>query len=78
MKKNSGEFSIEDAMRIANSPAGQQLFALLKRTDTVKLNNAMDQAAAGNYDQVKDTISSLMENEDVKALLAQLGGKTDG
>ena len=78
MKKNSGEFSIEDAMRIANSPTGQQLFALLKRTDTVKLNNAMDQAAAGNYDQVKDTISSLMENEDVKALLAQLGGKTDG
>ena len=78
MKKNSGEFSIEDAMRIANSPTGQQLFALLKRTDTAKLNKAMDQAAAGNYDQVKDTISSLMENEDVKALLAQLGGKTDG
>lgn len=78
MKKNSGDFSIEEAMRIANSPAGQQLFALLKRTDTAAINKAMDQAAAGNYSQVQDTISSLMANEEVKALLTQLGGKTDG
>ena len=78
MKKNSGEFSIEEAMRIANSPAGQQLFALLKQTDTTALNKALDQAAAGNYTQVQDTISALIANEEVKALLAQMGGKTDG
>lgn len=78
MKKNSGEFSIEEAMRIANSPAGQQLFALLKQTDTIALNKALDQAAAGNYTQVQDTISALIANEEVKALLAQMGGKTDG
>lgn len=78
MKKNSGDFSVEEAMRLANSPAGQQLFALLKRTDTAALNKAMDQAAAGDYNQVQDTISALMANEEVKALLAQLGGKANG
>lgn len=53
MQKNSEDFSMQEAMRLAKSPAGQQLFALLQQTDPAALHQAMDQAAAGDYDHVK-------------------------
>ena len=74
MQKNSQNFSMQEALRLAKSDAGQQLLAHLQRTDGHRLQQAMDQAAAGNYDQVKQTLSSLLASEDVKALLKQLEG----
>lgn len=74
MQKNSENFSVQEAMRLAKSDAGQQLLAHLRQTDSVQLQQAMDQAAAGDYSQVKQTLSSLLESEEVKALLKQLGG----
>ena len=78
MQKKSEDFSLEDAQRLAGSPAAQQLLALFRRTDPAALSKAMDQAAAGNYQQAKDAIESLMANEEAKSLLAQLGGPKDG
>ena len=74
MPKNSDQFSMQDAKRLANSEAGQQLLALLKSQNSGQLQQAMEQAAAGNYAQVKQTLSTLLESEQVRELLRRLGG----
>lgn len=74
MQKNSGEFSMQDAMRLANSPVGEQLLAMLQKKDPNVLNQAMQQANAGNYEQVKDTMSALLHDKEIQNLLKQLGG----
>lgn len=74
MQKNSQDFSIQEALRLAQSDTGQQLFALLQRTDPDTLRQAMDQAAAGDLNQAKNSLQTLMNSEDVKKLLQQLGG----
>lgn len=74
MQKNSEDFSMQEAMRLAKSPAGQQLFALLRQTDPAALHQAMDQAAAGDYDHVKKTLASLLASPEASELLKQLGG----
>ena len=48
MQKNSQNFSMQEALRLAKSDAGQQLLAHLQRADGEHLKQAMEQAAAGN------------------------------
>lgn len=74
MPKNSDQFSMQDAKRLANSEAGQQLLALLKSQNSQQMQQAMEQAAAGDYAQVKQTLSTLLESEQVRELLKRLGG----
>ena len=74
MQKNSQNFSMQEAMRLANSDAGQRLLAILKQSDSEQLQQAMAQASAGNYQSVQQTLSSLLENREVQALLKELGG----
>lgn len=74
MQKNSQNFSIKDAMQLANSPAGQQLMAYLKENNPDQLKTAMDQAAAGQHQALAKTLSALMQSPQAQALLAQLGG----
>ena len=74
MQKNFENFSMQEALRLAKSPAGQQLIALLQQTESEKIQQAKDQADAGDYDSVKTTLASVLENEEVKALMKQLGG----
>lgn len=74
MQKKSEDFSIQEAMRFAKSPAGQQLLAMLQQSDTGELQKAMDQAVAGDYGQAKQTVSSLLTDPEIQKLLQQLGG----
>ncbi len=74
MQKNSQNFSMQDAMRLANSEAGQRLLAILKQSDNGQLQQAMAQAEAGNYATVQQALRSLLENNEVQALLKELGG----
>ena len=74
MQKNSEDFSVQEALRLAKSPAGQQLIAMLQRSDSGQIKQAMDQAAAGNYGKAKDTLSELLSSPEAKKLLEQLGG----
>lgn len=73
-KKNDGfgDFDIQQAMRLANSDAGRQLLSLLQSTQGKKLQDAMDQAAAGNYDQVKKTMQELMANDQAQQLMKKM------
>ncbi len=75
MDKKTPSFSAEEAMRLANSPAGQQLFALLQQTDSAKLQQAAAQANTGQFDAAQNTLQSLLSDPKVQALLRQLGGK---
>lgn len=67
------EFSMQDAMKLAQTPAGQQLIALLQQQNSPELRTAMDRAAAGDYASAKAALSSLLEQPEVKALLQQFG-----
>lgn len=74
MQKNSDNFSIEDAIRLANSPAGKQLMALLQNADPAAVSKARSQASSGEYSQLMQTMAPLLESQEAKALLKQLGG----
>lgn len=68
------DFSMQDAMKLAQSDAGKQLLKLLQQRQSNTLNSAMEQAASGDYQQVKQTVSGLIADPDIKALLDQLRG----
>ena len=74
MQKNADHFSMQEVMRLAQSDTGQQLLTLLKRENGAALQQAMEQAAAGDYAQVQKTMSSLLTSPEAQALLRQLGG----
>ena len=78
MAKNSKDFSPQDVMKMAKSPAGQQLIAMLQNADPSALQKAMAQAAAGNYEEAKTSLTPLMESEKIKSLLQQMGGNPNG
>lgn len=73
MQKYPDEASLQQAMRLAKSDAGQQLLALLKKNDSGALQQAMDQAAAGDIDAMQKTMNALLASPEAKALLKQLG-----
>lgn len=67
------DFSIQQAMQIARSPAGQQLIALLQKNGGQEFQNAMAKAASGDYEQAKQALSALMADPEAQALLNELG-----
>lgn len=75
MQKNSQNFSMQEALRLANSPAGQQLLAMLRKSDPAAIQKAMEQASSGDYSQIAKTLGPLLESQDVKDLLKQMGGR---
>lgn len=75
MKKNSQDFSIQEAKRLANTPQGQQLMRLLQQRDSGQLQQAMDAAAAGNYKDAGNILQSLLSSPEAQDLMRQLGGK---
>lgn len=59
-------------LKLARSPAGQQLLSLLQSSGGSELQSAVSQASSGNYDQAKNTLSSLLSTPEAQALLKQL------
>lgn len=58
---------------LALSPAGQALMQLLHQQGGDSLDQAMAQAAGGDYTQAKSTLSGLLASPEAQALLRQLG-----
>ena len=73
MQKNSQDFSMQEALRLAESPAGQQLMALLRSTDSGKLQQAADQAKAGDMANAMETLQQLLSSPQAQALMKELG-----
>lgn len=75
MEKKSQDFSKEDILRMASSPAGQQLMALLRQGDSTALTQAIAQAKAGNMAEASQTISAMLASPEAQRLIKELGGK---
>ena len=73
MSKNFDGISMDAAMRLAQSPEGQELMALLQAGNPQILQSAMNQAASGDYNQVKQTLSAFLASPQVRELLEKIG-----
>ena len=62
-------------MRLAQSPAGKKLIALLKKNDSDEMQQAMKHAADGDYSQAKNAIDKFLSTPEARALVEQLRGK---
>lgn len=81
MAQNNGipkDFSMEKAMAFLSSPAGRELANLIRNTDDPGLKAAADQASAGNMDDAKASLSTLMKDPRIQALLNRFGGNHGG
>lgn len=74
MEKKNDRPSMLEAQRLAKSPAGQQLLSTLQQTDPDAMQKAMQQLSSGDYSQLSQTLAPLLQSEEVKKLLKQLGG----
>ena len=75
MEKKSQDFSINEAKRLANSPAGKELVDFLQRGDSAAVQKARDLAAAGDYTAAGKVLSALLASPEAQALIQLLGGK---
>lgn len=74
----SENISMEKAMRMAQSDAGQRLFQAMQAQDGPSLNQAMADAQNGDYEKVRQRLSAMLESPEVRALLRQLQGEENG
>lgn len=66
--------AIQEAMRMAQSPAGQQLLRLLQQGNSQALQQAMNSAASGDYESAKKALSTVLNDPQAQKLLRQMGG----
>lgn len=59
-------------LKLAQSPAGQQLLAMLQRSGREDLQNAVAKASSGDYREAKRTLSALLSTPEAQALLKQM------
>lgn len=71
MDKNS--VNLQEIMRIAKSPAGQQLIAMLKEKDPTAMQQATKQASSGNYAQAMEQLKDVLSSPEGQRLLKDLG-----
>ena len=69
MQKKSEDFSVEEAAKIACSPAGQQLLAMLRGADQAQLQKAADLASAGDYKAASLLLEQTLSSPEAQALL---------
>ena len=62
-----------EIMRLAKSPAGQQLIAMLQKQNNSKLEEAVSQAKTGDYAQASQTLSAMLSSPEAQKLLKELG-----
>ena len=74
MEENSNNFSMQDMMRLAGTPAGQQLLNHLQKKNAKQLQMAIAHAVSGNMEQAKAILSELIGDPESQKLIRQLGG----
>lgn len=74
MRKNSSKLSMDEARRLAETPAGKQLVSKLQSADPKAMEQALGQLAAGNAENAKELLLPLLQDPQITALLQQLGG----
>lgn len=59
-------------LKIAQSPAGQKLLAMLKADPAADLDSVAAAAASGNLEAAKQKISAMLSSKEARELLQQL------
>ena len=72
--ENLSKADIQKAMQLAQTDAAKQLFAMLKANNSDQLNDAMNQAAAGDMTGARNALQQLLSSEQAQQLLRQLQG----
>jgi hypothetical protein len=72
MQNKQENFSMQDALRLANSPAGKELLSILQSQNNENLQKAKSQAEKGDYGQVQQTLSGLLQDPKVRRLLEEM------
>lgn len=75
MQKNSGSFSMEDMMRFAKSPQGQQILAMLKNTKDPTIQKAMEQVSKGDLKAAEQALRGYSPSADLQKAMKQSGGR---
>ena len=70
---NTTNLPMEEVLRMASSPAGQQLIDLLRQQGGSNFQKAMASAASGNYAPAKQMINAMMTDPKAQKLLKELG-----
>ncbi len=74
MDNNSNAPSIQELVRMAGTPEGRQLLALLKSRNSRELSQLMAAAGRGDQARVKSILAELLQDPQVRSLLEQMGG----
>lgn len=72
MGKNFDEFSTQEAIKLAQSPAGQQLLANLQAGHAPEMQNAMHHLQQGDYAKAMQLLSDFLAEPSTQSLLRQL------
>ena len=75
MQEKNQNFSMDALMRLAKSPAGQQLMAMLNNQDSQKVEQAAAQAKNGDYAKAGQTLRDMLSSPEAQRLMKELGGK---
>lgn len=67
------QIPIQEVLRMASTPAGKQLIALMRQKGGNEFQKAMEDAASGNYTQAKQVIESLLNDPKAQQYLKDLG-----
>lgn len=73
MDQNS-DFSMTEAMRLAQTPAGRQLIDMIQQQNSNAFHQAITSAATGDYQRAQELLKPLLQNPEIQALLKQMGG----
>lgn len=68
------DHAMQEAKRLAQTPEGKQLAAMLQQLGGYDVQQAMDRAAAGDMSQAKQMVSALLQDPQARQLLNKLGG----
>ena len=72
MQKNSEDFSVQEAMRLAKTPAGQQLIALLQQEKGDKLQDIIRLARTGNMQAAGNALQQILSSSDAQKLVKKM------
>ena len=61
-----------ELMRMAQSPAGQRLLAMLRQNGAQELWGAMEKASGGDYRDIQKALQTFLNNPEAQALVEQL------
>lgn len=66
------DFTPQDAMRLAQTPAGKELLNYLQQYSGSALQQALEDAATGQYQKAKEELAPILSSPKIQTLLNRL------